>query len=169
MQRKWVEDLNSWGGFSYLRLKGVPMKKSKDGGLIGVDEAKLERLVAISILQNPVPIYGKELALFRKVTGLSLDKFGRRLGVTAGAVFYWEKAATQKLGLMSTVAVKSMCAEELGIDLRQGYSSLVGRDHHDPVEVIVSSKKPNKKRYKTKTVLKPSYRGDRKVKVRVEV
>lgn len=122
----------------------------------------------MAILKSPIPIFGAELALLRKVTGLSLDKFGRRFGVTSGAVFYWEKAAKQKLGPMSTVAVRSMCAEELGIELHQGYSSLVGRDNHDPVEVIVSGKKPNKKRYRTKTVLKPSYRGDRKVKVRVE-
>lgn len=169
MQRKWVEDLNSWGGFSYLRLKGVPMKYSKNGGVVSVDEAKLEKLVAIAILINPVPIFGKELAFLRKVTGLSLNKFGRRLGVTSGTIFYWEKAAKQKLGPMSTLAVKLLCAEELGIDLYQNYSALVGRDHHNPVEVVVSGKKPNKKRYKTKTILKPSYRGDRKVKVRVEV
>lgn len=134
-----------------------------------MDDAKLQKLVAIAILENPVPLHGKELAFLRKVTGLSLNKFGRRLGVTSGTIFYWEKATKQKLGPMSTIAVKFLCAEELGIDLHQGYSALVGRDHHDPVEVIVSGKKPNKKRYKTKTVLKPSYRGDRKVKVRVEV
>ncbi len=31
----------------------MPMRRSKDGGLIGVDEAKLEKLVAVAILQKP--------------------------------------------------------------------------------------------------------------------
>ena len=169
MQRKWIEDLDSWNGFSYLRLKGVPMRKSINGGVIGIDEAKLERFVAVEILKNPVPIFGKELSLFRKVTGLSLNKFGQRLGVTSGAVFYWEKAAKQKLGPMIAVAVRTLCAEELGVELHLSYSSMVGYNHHDPVDVIISGRKPNKKRYKTKTVLKPSYRGDRKIKVRVQM
>lgn len=169
MQRKWFEDLNSWGGFTYLRLKGVPMKRSTSGGVIAIDEAKLETLVAKAILQSPVPIRGKELALLRKVSGLSLSKFGRRLDVSSSTIFYWEKATKQKLNSMSSVAIRLLCAELLGIDLEQGFSRLIGFDNFDSVEVMVTGKKPNKKRYKTKTVFKPSYRGDRKVKVRVEV
>ena len=68
---------------------------------------------------------------------------------------------------MHEVCVKLLCAEELGIELNQNFTQLLGDIRHQPVEVQVTGKKPTKKR-KYKTVLRPSYRGDRKVRVPVE-
>ena len=168
-RRRWIEDLNTWEGFSYLRLKGVPMKRSKNGGLIDFDTSKLEKLVAQGILQNQVPLRGKELRLLRSATRLSMNKFAQKLGITNTAIYHWEKAEKQRLMIINEIAVKLLCAEELGVELiNQGFSRLRGDERHEPISIQVTGKRPTKKQYKVKTLLKPSYRGDRKVKVRVK-
>lgn len=78
LKRHWIEDLSGWEGFSYLKLKGVPMKKSKNGGAIDFDEIRLAKLVAKKILESRVPIRGKELKLLRSVTRLSLNRCDSR-------------------------------------------------------------------------------------------
>lgn len=168
MRRHWVDDLNSWEEFSYLRLKGVPMKRSKEGGAIDMDRAKLEKIIARGIVQSAVPLCGKELRLLRSATELSMHRFGLPLGVTGTAIYHWEQAPKRRLSPMVAVAVRLMVAELLGVALEEPYSRLLGVEKAGPVEVAVTNKRRSK-RYRTKKILRPSYRGDREVKVRVPV
>ena len=167
LKRHWIEDINGWEGFTYLKLKGVPMKRSKNGGAIDFDEGRLAKLVAKRILESRVPIRGKELKLLRSVVRLSFNKFASCLGVTYGAVFNWEKAEKQRLAPITEIAVRLLCAEELSVELPSRYSDLLGDDKHEAVEVIVTSKQPTSKRFEIKEITRPSYRGHRKVKVKI--
>lgn len=171
MTRKfWVEDLISWDGFSYLRLKGVPMKRSKSGGVIDFEQRRLEKLVAAAILKNQVPIRGKELQLLRRVTGLSLEKFGRRLGISYGTIYHWEKTPRKRLTPINEIAVRLLCAEEMGFDLTGRFSTLIGDERHEPIDITVTNKKPTPKETKSnvKMMSRPSYRGHRIVAVKDE-
>lgn len=167
LKRQWIEDLNGWDGLVYLRLKGVPMKRLKNTGAIDFDPGKLERLIAKSILQSRVPIRGKELKLLRAAVRLSLNRFAYRLGLTYGAIHAWEKATKQRLSPINEIAVRLLCGEELGIELSGRFSDLLGDLRHDPVEVAVTNKKPTPKRVETREITRPSYRGHRKIKVKV--
>lgn len=167
LKRHWIEDINGWEGFGYLKLKGVPMKRSKNGGIIDFDEGRLAKLIAKQILEYRVPIRGKELKLLRSVVRLSLNKFASRLGLTYGAVFAWEKATRQRLTPINEIAVRLLCAEELGVELSNRYSELLGDSRHEPVEVSVTNKKPTSKRTETKEITRPSYRGHRKLTIKV--
>lgn len=167
LKRHWIEDLSGWEGLTYLRLKGVPMKRSKNTGVIDFDQGKLEKLIAKSILKNRIPIRGKELKLLRSVVRLSLNRFAYRLGLTYGAIFSWEKATRQRLAPINEIAVRLMCAEELGIELSGRFSDLLGDPRHDLLEVIVTNKKPTSKRVETREISRPSYRGHRKLTVKV--
>ena len=167
LKRHWIEDLSGWEGFSYLKLKGVPMKKSKNGGAIDFDEIRLAKLVAKKILESRVPIRGKELKLLRSVTRLSLNRFAYRLGLTYGAIFGWEKSEKQRLTPINEIAVRLLCAEELGVELPGRYSELLGDSRHESVEVIITNKKPTSKRKETKLITRPSYRGHRTIRVKI--
>lgn len=168
LKRHWIEDLAGWEGFSYLRLKGVPMKRSKETGVIDFDSEKLARLVAQAILNHRVPIKGRELKLLRSVVRLSLNRFAYRLGLTYGAIFSWEKAMKQRLSPINEVAVRLLCAEELGVELSVRFSDLIGDARHTEIEVIVTNKAPTSKKMEIREISKPSYRGHRKVQVRTE-
>ena len=169
LKRHWIEDLNGWEGFTYLRLKGVPMKRSRDGGVIDFDRAKLERLVARSILERRVPIRGKELKLLRAVVRLSLNRFALRLGLSHGAIYAWEKAERRRLTPINEIAVRLICAEDLGVELPSRFTELIGDLRHEPVEVVLTSKKPTPKFVETRETTRPSYRGHRRVTVKREV
>lgn len=166
MRRKWTEDLNSWDGFEYLRLRGAPMKRTKEGPVIDMDGKKLQRLIAKGIVASQVPIQGKELKLLRAATELSMNELARRLGITGTAVYHWEKATKQRLSRINEIAVRLLCAEQLGVRLGREFSTLIGDPKHEPVTVQLTGKRPTKPA-KYKTVMRPSYRGDRKVRVRV--
>lgn len=166
LKRYWIEDLNGWEGLDYLSLKGVPMKRSKNTGVIDFDEGKLKKLIAKSLLEKRVPIRGQELQLLRSVTRLSFNKFASRLGLTYGAVFAWEKAKNQRLTPINEIAVRLLCAEEIGVNLRGGFSELLGDPRNEVIEVVVTNKKPTPKRIKLKEITRPSYRGHRRVTVK---
>ncbi len=168
LRRNWIEDLNSWQGFSYLRLKGVPMKRSKEGGVIDFDLHKLEKLIAVEILRGHVPIRGKELKLLRSVVRLSLNKFAGRLEISYGAIYHWEKAERRRLSRINEIAVRLLCAEELGVELEGRFSELIGDLRHEPIEVLVTTKKPTSQKVETREITRPSYRGHRKFKLKVE-
>lgn len=168
MRKKWVQDVSSWEGFNYLKLKNVPMKLGAKGPVIDFDLEKIKRLVAVGILTAQIPIGGRELKLLRSVLGISMNKFARELGISYGAIYHWEKALKQRLSPVNEIAVRLLCAEKLGQELHRGFSQLIGNPNHQALEVAVSGKKPTPRKYKTKTELRRSYRGNRKVQVRVD-
>ncbi len=146
------------------------MKRSKSGGVIDFEERRLEKLVAAALVKNQVPIRGKELQILRRATGLSLEKFGRLLGVSYGTIYYWEKAQKKQLTPINEIAVRLLCAEEMGFDLNGRFSDLIGDERHEPIEVTVTSRKPTPKEAKSKVKMmsRPSYRGHRMIVVKDE-
>lgn len=64
MKRKWLEDLNGWKNLKWVRLKGVPVRRSMQGYLLDIKEEALERMIARTIIEQRIPISGAELQLY---------------------------------------------------------------------------------------------------------
>lgn len=114
-------------GLPYVQVT-VPVKSSAHGEVIAVPLARIEKAVAVEIIRKGVPLGGAEITFLRKVLGLSLQKLGDELGVSAPGVLKWEREAG-RLHPMNEVALRALVAEHLGIPLEGHFSVLVGRDH----------------------------------------
>lgn len=129
MKRRWKEDCDGLLGLKGVRFKSVPMRTCKDGPVVDLRPLVLERMAARAILQNQSAIRGSEVRVLRTALDLSLEKFARKLGLTSGAIFRWEKSPNQRLTPVNEVAVRLLGAEEFGIDLAPKFSRLIGLDH----------------------------------------
>jgi transcriptional regulator with XRE-family HTH domain len=106
------------------------MKASKEEPVIDLDPATLDRLAAIAVLIEKIPLRGKEVQFLRKVIGLSMEKFAGKLGLSSGTIFHWEKAELDRLATVNELAVRSLVAEELGIEISGKFSDLLGDKIH---------------------------------------
>ena len=129
MKRRWKADCDGLLGLRGVRFTGVPMRRSKDGPVVDLRPLVLERLAARAFLQSQSAIRGSEVKVLRTALDLSLEKFARKLGLTSGAIFRWEKSPNQRLTPISEIAVRLLGAEEFGIDLSPKFSQLIGLDH----------------------------------------
>lgn|GEM_PF-1598221 len=137
MKRAWIEDRDGLLGLEYAKFIGVPMRRSRTGPAIDLKPLVIERLAAKAILSGRAPIRGKELKVLRAALGISLEKFARRLGLSSGAIFLWEKSPKNRLLPVNEVAVRVLCAEELGVDLPGRLSQLLGVGPN-PITVVVT-------------------------------
>jgi DNA-binding transcriptional regulator YiaG len=124
--KKWKEDMAGLCGLDYIEFQNVPLVSSQYGPVIDLKPHVLEHLAAKAVLQNRIPIRGKELKFFRKILGLSYEKFAAKLGLTSGTVFHWEKAQDDRLTPVNEIAVRALVAEELGIEISGKFSELLG-------------------------------------------
>ncbi len=128
--KKWKEDLEGLTPLEYIYFKNVPMKQTKQGPVIDMDPAILDRLAAVAIIKEKIPLRGIEVHFLRKVIGLSMEKFANKLGLTSGSIFHWEKAELERLSTVNELAVRSFVAEELGIEISGKFSDLIGDKIH---------------------------------------
>lgn len=131
--KKWKEDTNSITPFDYILFKKVPMRETVHGIVIDCDPGALEYLAAEAILRERIPLRGKEVQFLRKVAGLSMEKFANKLGLTSGTVFHWEKNSEERLLVVNEIAVKSLIADLLDIEISGKLSDLIG----DKIKSIV--------------------------------
>lgn len=124
--KKWKENLSGLVNLEYIHFVGVPMKESSHGPIIDLKPNTLERLASIAIIKNRIPLRGKETQFLRKSLSLSLEKFANKLGLTSGSVFHWEKNKNERLTPINEAAVRSLVAEELGIEIPGKFSLLLG-------------------------------------------
>lgn len=148
-KRTWKQDLNEFNGLENVRLLGVPMRSSRKGPVIDLEPSILERRVARAIVGSRTPIRGKEVRFLRNTIGLSLDKFGRGLGLTSATIFYWEKAADDRLLPINAVAVRAFTAQELGVEIPGSWTALLGNPSPETITLEISrTRKPYKPRTK---------------------
>ena len=128
--KKWKEDLDGLVPLEYIHFKNVPMKESKHGPVIDLDPSILEKLAAVAILKEKIPLRGKEVHFLRKVVGLSMEKFAGKLGLTSGTIFHWEKDELERLSTVNELAVRTFVAEELEVEISGKFSELLGDKIH---------------------------------------
>ena len=135
--KKWKENLDGLVGLEYIHFLNVPMKDSQHGPVIDLAPNVLEMLAAKAVIVHRIPLRGKEVKFLRKAIGLSLEKFANKLGLTSGSIFHWEKAENERLTPINEVAVRSLIAEELGVQISGKFSDLLGEKIHD-INVMAS-------------------------------
>jgi len=115
-------------GLEYVYLENVPIRRTRHGDVLDADPALIEREIAREIVRQGVPLRGAEVQFLRKSLGLSLEKFGRLLGLSAPAILKWERARTKRLQTINEVAVRALMAEQLSIDLDGKFTVLKGNE-----------------------------------------
>ena len=113
-------------GLDYVYLRDVPVCHTAHGEALDVNLSLLEREIAREIVRMGVPIRGAEVQFLRKSLSLSMEKFGRLLGISAPAVLKWERARTKRLVPINEVAVRALMAEQLNIELKGLFTVLKG-------------------------------------------
>ncbi len=115
-------------GLEYVTVV-LPVGSSKHGDVIVVDFGEVEVKVARLLIEKRVPLRGKEIKFLRKAIGLSLEKFGAELGVSAPAILKWEREKEdQRLDPINEVAVRALLAEKLGVRITGTFSALRGEE-----------------------------------------
>jgi DNA-binding transcriptional regulator YiaG len=115
-------------GLDYVYLENVPVRQTRHGWILDADVAHVEREIAREIVRQGVPIRGAEVQFLRKSLGLSLEGFGKRLGLSAPAILKWERARGKRLAPINEVAVRASIAEQLNILLEGKFTVLKGKD-----------------------------------------
>jgi DNA-binding transcriptional regulator YiaG len=113
-------------GLDYVYLENAPIRRTKFGNILDADVAVVERGIAREIVRQGIPIRGAEVQFLRKCLGLSLERFGALLGLSAPAILKWERAREKRLQPVSEVAVRALLAEQLQIPLDGKFSTLKG-------------------------------------------
>jgi len=124
--KKWKQDFNMLGAFNYIHFLNVPMKDSAYGPIIDLPSDTLDILAAEAMIKERIPLRGKELKFLRKIIDHSLEKFANKMGLSSATVFHWEKAENETLAPVNEVAVRTLVAEELNIEMPAKFSLLVG-------------------------------------------
>jgi len=115
MKRK---TLNGYAGLSYLELRDLPIRVSKDkdiGEVVDIVPADMEREICVEMINQRIPIRGLEVEFLRKAIGLSLEKFASQLDLSAASILKWERAQTKRLARINELAVRAMVAERMGL------------------------------------------------------
>lgn len=113
-------------GLNYVYLRDVPIRQTAHGEVIDIKVSLIERDIAGEIVRQGIPIRGAEVQFLRKSLGLSMDRFGKLLGISAPAILKWERARTKRLEPINEVAVRALMAEQLGIELKGRFTVLKG-------------------------------------------
>jgi DNA-binding transcriptional regulator YiaG len=123
-------------GLDYVYLKDVPIHDTSHGKVMAVDLNVIERDIAGEIVRQGVPIRGAEVQFLRKSLGLSMEKFGRLLTLSAPAILKWERARTKRLGPINEVAVRALMAEQLDIEMKGRFTVLKGNSE-TPIRLLL--------------------------------
>jgi DNA-binding transcriptional regulator YiaG len=113
-------------GLDYVYLKNVTIRQTSHGDVLVGDLPFIEREIAREIVRQGVPIRGAEVQFLRKTLALSMEKFGKLLGLSAPAILKWERARMKRLAPVNEVAVRALMAEQLGIELKGMFTVLKG-------------------------------------------
>jgi DNA-binding transcriptional regulator YiaG len=113
-------------GLDYVYLKNVPIRNTTHGQVLAVDMSVVEVEIAREIVKQGIPIRGAEVQFLRKSLALSMDRFGKLLGLSAPAILKWERARTRRLAPINEVAVRALMAEQLDVELKGRFTILKG-------------------------------------------
>ena len=113
-------------GLEYVYLENVPTRETAHGEVIDADLGVIEREIAAEIVRQGIPIRGAEVRFMRKALGLSLDRFGKLLGLSAPAILKWERALLKRLEPTNEVGVRALMAEQLGVPIEGKFTVLKG-------------------------------------------
>jgi len=122
--------INNYYGFEYIDVE-VPIRTEIVGKeeieVIDMDIADIEKMVARTIIEEKIPIRGREVKFLRKVLGLSMEKFARNFDFSSAAILKWEKEDDKRLSLVNELAVRTFINDMLELELEVKFFDLNAR------------------------------------------
>ncbi len=111
-------------GLEYVYLVNVPIKKDGKEEFIDLPPQEIDRMIAVEIIRQKVPLRGKEILFLRKALKMNRNRWAEKLGVTASGILRWEETGEKRMSKINEAAIRMLCAEELGIKLESKWSKL---------------------------------------------
>lgn len=130
-------DFKGFMNLKYVVIKNVPVSEDKEfGGLIQASVMKkMERKVAISILNRCIPITGIEVEFFRSILGLPQREFAKLFDLSQVAILKWEREKSKRLSFPNEIAFRVVMANRIGINLR--INGIINGPEKAPVPFVV--------------------------------
>lgn len=115
-------------GLEYVYLIDAPIGIADGEEFIDLPPEQIDRQIAAAIVREGVPLRGKEVLFLRKALGMNRNQWAKKLGVTASGILRWEQAGDKLLSKINAVAIRLLCAEELGVALAGTWSAVAGEN-----------------------------------------
>jgi DNA-binding transcriptional regulator YiaG len=120
--------LKHFAGLTYLTITNVPVKETEFGEVINLKPTILEKLVAVALIENKVPIRGAEFRVMKSALGLSNEAIAENLGISRNTVLKWGKEVEKRLPAPYEMLFRVLTAELLKIRLNATISDLRAGD-----------------------------------------
>ena len=111
-------------GLEYVYLVNAPVGKDGKEEFIDLPPEEIDRMIAVEIIRQKVPLRGKEVLFLRKALKMNRNQWAEKLGVTASGILRWEEVREKRMSKINEAAIRMLCAEELGIELEPKWSKL---------------------------------------------
>lgn len=98
-------------------LANVSLVKKRGVWTPAVDYNKLQKEVLLALTHKPVALTGNEIHFIRTYFEMTLEAFGKQLGVTHAAVVTWEKRGNRlaKINPATELVIRLLILDELNI------------------------------------------------------
>ena len=116
--------IKHFAGLTYLTITNVPIKDTEFGEVISLKPMCLEKLVAVALIKNKVPIRGAEFRVMKSALGLSNEAIADKLGISRNTVLKWGKEVDNRLPAPYEMLFRVLTAELLKIRLNATISDL---------------------------------------------
>lgn len=116
-------------GLDYVYLLKVPVDYTEEGDeYIDLPVGDIEKSIARALTVSGVPLHGREIKFLRKALKLPRNEWAKKLGISAAGIFKWENEPDRRLSKVNEVAIRILCAEQLGVELDCRWDILVPSD-----------------------------------------
>lgn len=115
-------------GLEYVHLVHAPIGKEGKDEFIDLPPEEIDRMIAVEIIRQKVPLRGKEVLFLRKALKMNRNRWAEKLGVTASGILRWEETGEKRMSKINEAAIRMLCAEELGVKLELKWSKLATTD-----------------------------------------
>ncbi|MFW7382161.1 MAG: helix-turn-helix domain-containing protein [Oligoflexus sp.] len=112
-------------GLEYVYIINAPIGIDEGEEYIDLPPEQIDRMIAAEIVRQGVPIRGREVLFLRKALKMNRNQWAEKLGVTASGILRWEQGNDKRLSKINEVAIRMLCAEELGVELEGKWSAVV--------------------------------------------
>lgn len=112
-------------GLEYVYIVNAPIGIDDGEEYIDIPPEQIDRMIAVELVRQGVPLRGREVIYLRKALKMNRNQWAEKLGVTASGILRWEQGGDKRLSKINEVAIRMLCAEELGVELEGKWSSVV--------------------------------------------
>lgn len=127
--------MKNFAGLTYVTVLNIPVRSSDFGDVIDTDPRELERLVAVALIENKIPITGVEFRLLKSAIGLSNEAIGDKLGISRNTVLKWGKEIEKRLPPPYEMLVRVLVADVLNIKIPATIEELKASDRTKKISV----------------------------------